>query len=196
MLDKERLEQMDNEEYKRRDIAERQYEKLNGRARVLAIKEEKRRRQEHAKQRQQLFPDDTSSYAAAVQVSGPVDVTGKGKQRAIDPDLISPAPTTSLDPVEPSTSLSTDRPSGISERPSPVSSTSSPPSLGQKARTRTFSRNTKQETQYFTLTTEKFRIHSIPPFFYADRACTAYAAPLPDLKRVMELGVWHTASVS
>jgi hypothetical protein len=47
--------------------------------------------------------------------------------------------------------------------------------------------------QVIPMTSEKYRVRAIPPWFYVDRSYAAYATPLPDLKRVMELGVWHLA---
>jgi hypothetical protein len=209
--EKIRREQMENNEFKRRELAALEYNLLRGRARLKAIAEEKRKRQEYEIQLRHLFPPPgTETPLAATVEESTSDLDGRrledpisrsrGKHKEpVDPDIISPAPplTTSgtLNTILlVASSSSTEGPAVTSGIPSPPSSTSTPPSLTGKTNSRIRRTKTLERHQTIPITGEKYRVRAIPPWFLVDSSCTAYATPVPDLKHVMELGVLHLAS--
>jgi hypothetical protein len=208
---------MDNNELARRDMAAKKYESMRGKARREAIVEERRKIEEYTKQRRLLFPSTedikTKSKSKGKQQAdsdpiNPVPLTQPNLTAPITSmqatTTTSPSPAAGgrsrlspLDAAKVSSSSSTEGPAITSGHRTPASSTSTPPPpLEPKNKQRTWRTKTEEKPTMIPISSGKYRVRAIPPWFLVDRSCTAYATPVPDLKHVMELGVWHLASTT
>lgn len=194
------------------ELATLEYNLMKGRARLKAIAEEKRKRQEYEIQQRHLFPppDAETRFATTFEETPSQEVEGKkpedpdssrkGKSREpADPDIISPVPRLptpgTLDVIQQVTSSSsTEVQASTIGIPSPPSSTSTPPSPTVKSNSKIWRTKTVEKYQVIPMTSEKYRVKAIQPWVIVDSFWTTYATPVPDIQHVMELGVLHLAS--
>lgn len=198
---------MDNNEFKRRELARRAHRSLTGEEKKAAIREENRKVEEYAKQRRCLFPgryEDDGPTTPPIDPSGHLSAKSKGKQKERMENSSSSMSGGLLFSRQDEADLSQylSAPSTVvvshsSSRPSPVSSTSSPPSNTTKNRRGSLmkSRSQLEKEQAMKICTEPYRLSAIPPWYMVDRASAAYAIPVPNLKNVMERGVAHWESI-